>query len=364
MQLSDINFDLEDKNVFEIDDFKLRAEAIRNSILPKLEFINNHAISEISKIYKLNVLEFSTNLKFPSFRKDRKNNFKIEYNNCESGIGGKRAKQLWTTVFNKKGENPQIIPFSLTFSLDLDGLSFYFCTNRYNLTLKNYDLFYKFHLNYTNEINNLSIYSKTLPFKYFENGNEKLINPFSKLEEYLMWQKEVKVYDLFYFSEKIKYPITSNEILNLLNQFIIFYPIYDNHIRLCSGRDVIINEQTENLVNWLVELLDKKDEQGIQNTLNKSHLNEQEIRKLIDTKIKVLPSIRWQVFQRDNWKCVSCGSTSDDEIILHIDHIIPRSKGGKDHIDNYQTLCNICNIGKSNKDQTDLRKNKILKSSD
>jgi 5-methylcytosine-specific restriction endonuclease McrA len=41
--------------------------------------------------------------------------------------------------------------------------------------------------------------------------------------------------------------------------------------------------------------------------------------------------------------------------ILHVDHIIPRSKGGKDEMDNYQTLCHKCNIGKSNKSQIDLR---------
>ncbi len=44
------------------------------------------------------------------------------------------------------------------------------------------------------------------------------------------------------------------------------------------------------------------------------------------------------------------------DLILHVDHIIPRSKGGKDELDNYQTLCHICNIGKSNKNDTNLRK--------
>ena len=71
--------------------------------------------------------------------------------------------------------------------------------------------------------------------------------------------------------------------------------------------------------------------------------------------IRVMPALRWQVFQRDNWKCVACGRGSEDGIILHVDHIIPRSKGGLDSLNNFQTLCHICNIGKSNKDSTDLR---------
>jgi 5-methylcytosine-specific restriction endonuclease McrA len=69
-----------------------------------------------------------------------------------------------------------------------------------------------------------------------------------------------------------------------------------------------------------------------------------------------MPAMRWQVFQRDGWKCVACGRGSHDGAILHVDHIIPRSKGGSDTLDNFQTLCDKCNIGKSNRDMTDLRK--------
>jgi 5-methylcytosine-specific restriction endonuclease McrA len=79
-------------------------------------------------------------------------------------------------------------------------------------------------------------------------------------------------------------------------------------------------------------------------------------RELADSKIKVMPAMRWQVFQRDNWKCVSCGRTPiRDDVTLHVDHINPRSKGGKDLLENYQTLCSVCNLGKSNKDNTNLR---------
>jgi 5-methylcytosine-specific restriction endonuclease McrA len=37
------------------------------------------------------------------------------------------------------------------------------------------------------------------------------------------------------------------------------------------------------------------------------------------------------------------------EILMTKDHIIPKSKGGKDHIDNYQTMCVKCNGKKGNK---------------
>jgi len=59
-------------------------------------------------------------------------------------------------------------------------------------------------------------------------------------------------------------------------------------------------------------------------------------------------SLRYKVFVRDNFRCVSCGRSPATEIgvKLHIDHKIPFSKGGKSTIDNLQTLCHVCNLGK------------------
>jgi hypothetical protein len=72
----------------------------------------------------------------------------------------------------------------------------------------------------------------------------------------------------------------------------------------------------------------------------------------------VRAGIWWSVLARDKWTCCSCGRSSKEEgITLEVDHILPRSKGGTDDLDNLQTLCKKCNIGKSNKDNTDLRRN-------
>jgi hypothetical protein len=55
------------------------------------------------------------------------------------------------------------------------------------------------------------------------------------------------------------------------------------------------------------------------------------------------PSIglRFKVLQRDRFKCALCGDhpAVNAECVLHVDHIIPWSKGGKTQEDNLRTLC-------------------------
>lgn len=62
-------------------------------------------------------------------------------------------------------------------------------------------------------------------------------------------------------------------------------------------------------------------------------------------------SLRIKVLSRDNFRCVFCGRSpaTDVGVQLHIDHILPFSKGGAATLDNLQTLCLECNLGKSNK---------------
>jgi hypothetical protein len=60
--------------------------------------------------------------------------------------------------------------------------------------------------------------------------------------------------------------------------------------------------------------------------------------------------LRVQVFTRDRFTCQYCGNSpaKDLSITLHIDHKIPWSKGGATNLENLQTLCSKCNLGKSN----------------
>jgi len=64
--------------------------------------------------------------------------------------------------------------------------------------------------------------------------------------------------------------------------------------------------------------------------------------------------LRWKVLKRDNFTCRSCGLSpiKNTGIELHVDHIIPWSKGGETVEENLQTLCNKCNLGKSNTEES------------
>lgn len=59
--------------------------------------------------------------------------------------------------------------------------------------------------------------------------------------------------------------------------------------------------------------------------------------------------LRFKVMHRDNFKCCKCGASpaKGPSVELHVDHIIPWSKGGETVIENLQTLCSKCNLGKS-----------------
>lgn len=86
-------------------------------------------------------------------------------------------------------------------------------------------------------------------------------------------------------------------------------------------------------------------------------------------------SHRYQTFFTKGLKCSCCGiegkyfgkeksfnskryhmnlyavDENGEEVLMTKDHIVPRSKGGKNHISNYQTLCVKCNKEKGNEEK-------------
>ena len=60
--------------------------------------------------------------------------------------------------------------------------------------------------------------------------------------------------------------------------------------------------------------------------------------------------MRFRVMKRDDFRCKKCGNSPALQLglSLHVDHITPWSRGGETTDDNLETLCEPCNLGKSN----------------
>lgn len=91
---------------------------------------------------------------------------------------------------------------------------------------------------------------------------------------------------------------------------------------------------------WLLHRYEALKEINHECTLSEYHCKNQRqlMTKVLRDKIKV----------RDNYTCQICGRYMPDGVGLHIDHIIPISKGGKSIESNLQVLCDKCNHSKSN----------------
>jgi hypothetical protein len=67
------------------------------------------------------------------------------------------------------------------------------------------------------------------------------------------------------------------------------------------------------------------------------------------TRKNIPKGVRFDVMNRDGFRCRYCGRDQASGARLHVDHVKPVAAGGGNEIENLVTACADCNIGKSAK---------------
>lgn len=103
-------------------------------------------------------------------------------------------------------------------------------------------------------------------------------------------------------------------------------------------------------VEWvnLEEALAQKTDEALPNSHRQEP--EQAIPVKRRTKREISDRQRFRILVRDGFRCKSCGASplTQSGVELHVDHVIPWSKGGETVDENLQTKCAQCNLGKGN----------------
>ena len=110
-----------------------------------------------------------------------------------------------------------------------------------------------------------------------------------------------------------------------------------------------MNEGTDNENSGLGDS-PSKSEDNVQTSseIEKDRVVRKRVKHEHRTSRNINARLRFQVLKRDHFKCCSCGASpaKDPSVELHVDHIRPWAKGGETVVENLQTLCSQCNLGK------------------
>ena len=186
---------------------------------------------------------------------------------------------------------------------------------------------------------------------------------------------------------KVRYYLKSKE--KTVVEIIVVKNEEKDYIQLCfkNGIDSIrvdnLNDFNDALLSWYQEFIKypttrskgyiRKGIYSIEEILSKrNYLNHTEDGVEFNGDVIHMNSDRYHTFAEKGLKCVCCGiegvhfakerdchsnrwhfnlyaiDLEGREVLMTKDHIIPKSKGGENNLNNYQTMCCKCNVEKGN----------------
>lgn len=219
MLLPEISFDEQDRNLFQVPDARLRADALKHSVLPRLHALLNEAIASIREVYGLEALKDNTVSYYPQFRPKRTCELELLYDHAFVGLAGKRIKNKWFGFARKDGKPVQFLPFRLGISLAEAGLRIEF-QNYWlkGLTNESHRKLFDFHHQHEALITRICFAAEMYPHLYY--GGR--VRPLSSIREHYKFMEEMGFYDNNFYSNFLRYPMSHTELSDIVENFTFF----------------------------------------------------------------------------------------------------------------------------------------------
>ncbi len=338
-KITEIAFEPRDVEIFKIPDTKTKIATVQNYFFPRLEILLRHTLDIIQSVYNINPYRRMTFVYRPSNRKNAKQNYDFE--EAYIGISGKRRTDRPLTIRHPDGKPFFFHPTYLTYNIRPEG----------NIRVELLPFRQLVDERFVESVARLvqENIEPLTPILALNHISYTSAHNFVQLKD-AFTVDEIGVFGIKLFSPSYHFPIDLDRGLSeLVIAFVALYPLVDSFIAIGEGETPQLSKMLEQFKAWwLSSLLDRTSK----TESTEVEPSEQETPQIpqLDSYSFVRAGLWWDVLARDNWRCCKCGrSAKEDGVILHVDHIKPRSKGGTDDMDNLQTLCRKCNLGKSDK---------------
>ncbi|MFN4774380.1 MAG: HNH endonuclease [Pseudanabaena sp.] len=345
--IDEVIFEERDIQIFNIHDTKTRLSTLQNYFFPRMDILLRYTLDIIAEVYDVNPYERMTFVHCPNHRDKAKEN--KDFGMVHIGVGAKRGNKP-LKIIKRNGQPFSFHPTYLTFKvlpsgtihsellLFRQGVDDAYVARISELVKKHDEVLLPM-LSLTH------ICHRTYNRSYEFLPLHKAISP-----------EEVGSDGIRLMSPKYHFPVDSDRgFYDLIVAFVLLYALAESFICIGEGREPNLGKMLKQFKEWYIGL--DNIEEDFEEEEGEKEEEDFELTEIpnLDSYSFVRAGKWWAVLARDKWRCLSCGrSAKEDGVLLEVDHIIPRSKGGSDDMINLQTLCKKCNIGKSNKDSTRL----------
>ncbi len=344
ISIEDVAFEQRDVEIFNIPDEKTRATTLQSYFFPRLEVLLRHTLGMVQAIYEVNPYEYTSFVFQPSPREKAGKTF--GYTEAHIGIAGQRRRDRELTITKPDGSHYHFHPSYLVYEVGVEA----------SMNVRLFPFIFNVDSQFVAKMGQEITQNAQLlePIFAINHLSYDAADQFIRLKDCLS-SGDLEPYEMTFFSPSLYLPVTYDHGLNdLVLAYLALFPLLDTSIQIAEGRPSRLPELLKRYKAWWESLTcdvnNEPEEDEAPDGDAPSDLPG------LDGYKYIKPGKWWAVLARDNWTCCSCHrSAQKDGVTLNVDHIKPRSEGGTDDMENLQTLCWKCNIGKSNKDHTDLR---------